>query len=276
MRSSREFGAVSQAVAMLRVDGAGLAATYTRPQVDEQARRHLQQAFGPSGEIRAAARVQFDALRALGPALAAGDDRLAAIIRAAFELARRRSDSGSAVAQNQGAILALATVLGHPDVATLAGIERPGDWRAIRRTLEPAPLRGRDDWTRHFLVSAGLTQISTVVMSDAAGLLKEELDAARRSGFSFADLLADRAGTRFGDLAARDEATAQALQQQVLAEGFRVDDLMPPADDLPEGLTDEALDSQYGGVGGAGYEALVAEIEERVRRLPMPGAPRPR
>ena len=61
------------------------------------------------------------------------------------------------------------------------------------------PFRRRADWTRHFTLSGGLTVMSAVGPSDAAGLLKEELDADGGSGFSFGDLMADRAGTTFAE-----------------------------------------------------------------------------
>jgi hypothetical protein len=266
-RASGDLGALAAAVESLRIDGEGLSTNYVRPELDDAARSRLQLALGPGRAVRAAALAQFDLLRAEGARLARSNDRFAAVTRAAFELAQRRSAFENPVAENQGAILALATILGHHEVATLAGIERPADWRAMRATLWPVELRGRPDWTRHFLVSAALTQIATTAVSDAAGLLKEELDAARRSGFSFGDLLADRAGTRFGELAVRDDATARALQA-ALVRRYRVADLMPRGDDLPEGLSDAELNRRYGGVGGPGYRSLVAEIEARVARLP--------
>jgi hypothetical protein len=266
-RASNDFGALAAAVESLRIDGSGLTASYARPYLDDADRQRLQRALGPGREIRLAAGAQFELLRRRGAELASDPDRFGAVLAAAFGLARERSAHHNPVAQNQGAILALATILGHHDVATLAGIELPQDWAQIRAALRPVKLRGRDDWTRHFLVSAALTQVSTAVMSDAAGLLKEELDAAERSGFSFGDLLADRAGTRFGELAARDEAGARALQRAV-ADAYREDDVMPPADGLPEGLSDAEFQRRFGGVGGAGYQAVVADIESRIARLP--------
>ena len=129
--------------------------------------------------------------------------------------------------------------------------------RDLRRVLPSA------DWTRHFTVSGALTVVSAVAPSDAAGLLKEELDADGGSGFSFGDLLADRAGTTFADVATRDEASAAAIQAR-LAGGFRVDDFFPPADGLPEGIQDAELQSRYGGVGGPLYRRTAEEIERRV------------
>jgi hypothetical protein len=116
-------------------------------------------------------------------------------------------------------------------------------------------------------VSAALTVLSAEAPSDAVGLLKEELDAARGSGFSFGDLLADRAGTTFAAVATRDEASAVAMQER-LARGFRGDDFFPEGADLPEDLTDAELQPVYGGVGGAGYQRVVDEIERRVAACP--------
>jgi hypothetical protein len=265
--SSRDFGALAVALDWLTVDESGLSARYTRPELNEGVLHRLRFALGPGRAVRAAATAQFDLLRARAPDLAQSEDRFCEIVQGAFELAERRSIGGDPVAENQGAILALATILGHPEVATLAGLERPPDWRRIRDAFWPVRLRGRGDWSRHFMVSAGLTQVSAAAVSDAAGLLKEELDAVRGSGFSFGDLLADRAGTRFGEVAVRNPATARAVQT-VLARGWRVDHLMPPADGLPEGLDDAELTQRFGGVGGPGYQALVAEIEARIGRLP--------
>jgi hypothetical protein len=124
-------------------------------------------------------------------------------------------------------------------------------------------VRGRGDWARHFAVSGALTVLSAVAPSDAVGLLKEELDADGGSGFSFGDLLADRAGTTFADVATRDDASALRVQQR-LAGGFRVDDFFPPAADLPEGIADAELQSRYGGVGGPLYRQQTAEIERRL------------
>jgi hypothetical protein len=45
-----------------------------------------------------------------------------------------------------------------------------------------------------------------------------------------------------------------------------VDDFFPPAADLPEDLTDAEFQARFGGVGGAGYNRLVEEIEKRLGR----------
>jgi hypothetical protein len=81
------------------------------------------------------------------------------------------------------------------------------------RLREGASLRGREDWGRHYLLSAALSVLKNPLVSDAAGLIKEELDAlSQGSGFSFGDLAADRAGVRFAQAATHSEASAKAMQ----------------------------------------------------------------
>jgi hypothetical protein len=207
--------------------------------------------------------------RLLAASDAAGEGRFLNGLALAFASARGRSPARSAVVENRAALLALGAVFGHsklvrsigerPDEATLARIER---WR------EGALLRGRNDWVRHFSVSAALTILSAVAPSDAVGLLKEELDAAGGSGFSFADLLADRCGTALAEASTDDEERATAIRDRIVA-GVGVDDVFPPVDQLPEGIAHTQLQTDYGGVQGERFRALAAEIEKRVSSLPL-------
>ena len=219
----------------------------------------------PASEAtRQAVYANVDRLLQALEAAPAGDARFARAFEAAFATAHERSAAGSAVEENRAAILALGIVLGHARLARSVG-ERLDNARsgAAAGLVARTTLRGRGDWARHFTVSGALTALSAAAPSDAAGLLKEELDADGGSGFSFADLLADRAGTTFAEVATRDEAAALDMQQRLLG-GFRVDDFFPPAADLPEGIADAELQSRYGGTGGTRYRQQTDEIERRL------------
>ena len=194
-----------------------------------------------------------------------GDSRFAAAYETAFDLARSRSRVGSAVEENRAALLALGIVLGTTRLAPLVGDVLDERQAALAKRLrEGTTVRGRADWTRHFSISSALTVLSAVAPSNSAGLLKEELDADGGSGFSFGDLLADRAGTSLGEVATRDEAAAGALQAR-LAGGFELDAFFPSADGLPENIPDAELRARYGGVGGAGFRRVADDVERRVR-----------
>ena len=52
--------------------------------------------------------------------------------------------------------------------------------------------------------------------------------------------------------------------QDRLAAGPRIDDIFPPASDLPEGIPDAELQAEYGGVGGKNYNQMTEDIERRL------------
>ncbi len=224
--------------------------------------------FGPtatSEEMLASTRAQVRHLLDVVSRSTGSPPSFGLCFETAFALARARSVERNPVSENQAAIFALGMLLGHPRVEEFLGpVLDDNNSGAARQALYRVTVRERSDWTKHFCVSAAIALLSDAVVSDAAGLLKEELDAGNGgSGFSFSDLLADRAGTTFALAATRDEAAARALQDR-LRRGFRVDEFFPPAADLPEGIPDAELQSRYGGVGGEPYRRLIAEIERRI------------
>jgi hypothetical protein len=264
LQGDRDLRRVLPAVESLRVGAEEAVLTYGRVDMPRGLIARLVWGEDASEALQEAVYAQVDRLLEALPKVPEGDARFGAALETAFTLARDRSAGSSAVEENRAALLGLGIVLGHPRLARAAG-EKLDDERAdlAERLREHTTLRGRADWTRHFSVSGALTVVSAVAPSDAAGLLKEELDADGGSGFSFGDLLADRAGTTFAEVATRDEVRAAAVQAR-LAGGFRVDDFFPPADGLPEDIQDAELQSRYGGVGGALYRRTAEEVERRV------------
>ena len=265
LQGDRDLRAVLPAVESLAFTEDAATLAYTRVDMPPGLVSRLVWGEAAGAATRELVYAQVDRLLAVLGATPEGDGRFARALETAFADASARSAApGSAAQQNRAAILALGIVLGHPRLARSVG-ERLDDERSgAALTLGAGTtLRGRSDWPRHFTVSAALTVLSATAPSDAAGLLKEELDADGGSGFSFGDLLADRAGTTFADVATRDDASARQMQER-LAAGFRVDDFFPRAADLPEGIPDAELQSRYGGVGGPLYRRQTAEIERRL------------
>lgn len=200
--------------------------------------------------------------------LPADSDRFGLLLQAAFTMAASRSTVQDPLLENRAAIFALAILLGHTDLEPFVGELLDPDLRAqASRIIGTVTLRGRKDWTRHFWVSAALVLLSNESTSDRIGLLKEQLDSQDGgSGFSFADMLANAAGTRFAIAATRDQSSARAMQAR-LARGFDLDAFFPPADGLPEDIPAAEFQTRYGGVGGAGYQALLEEINRRLDTL---------
>lgn len=224
--------------------------------------------FGPasaSAEILASTRAQVNNLLSVVGQSSLTQSSFGMCFETVFSFARERSVERDPILENRAAIFALGILLGHPRIEEFLGPVLDGcNNGPACRILRRVPLRGRSDWTNHFCVSAAITLLSDEVLSDAVGLLKEELDADMDgSGFSFADLLAERAGTAFALQAIHNENSARALQDRI-AGGFRVDDFFPPAADLPEGIPDAELQTYYGGVGGETYNRYIEQIERRV------------
>jgi hypothetical protein len=257
-----------RAVRSLSMDDDGLRIEYGRAQLPAGFVADLFHGEGTGALDLEALRAQLDHLRETASILPpAGEARFGAAVQSAFAFAATRSGREGAVREDRAALLALGLVLGTRRLETFTGRVAGVDLAALGHAFKGSTMRGRDDWPKHFTVSAALTVLSLDRASDAAGVLKEELDANGGSGFSFGDLLADHAGTAFADFATRDEVSARGLQVR-LAQGFALDDYFPAADGLPEDIQDRELQAKYGGVGGKEYNRLVAEIERRIAALP--------
>jgi hypothetical protein len=213
-------------------------------------------------EEQARMKIYADRLSALGTELGAGPVSMARVLPPMFALARQRStDAASAARENRAALVVLAFVVSGAGLQPLVPAILPGQ--------QPGPLRvtlaGRPDTPQHFLVSAALAIEADGPLSDAIGLYKEVSDSRGGSGFSFNDLAADRAGSRFGLIAARQP---QALQAR-LAAGVQEADLLPPIADLPESMSASDFKRRFGGVGSAAYRQMMADIEARLDRLAL-------
>ncbi|HEX2831338.1 MAG TPA: hypothetical protein VHP37_33735 [Burkholderiales bacterium] len=190
---------------------------------------------------------------------------LAELMTPLFRLAQQRSAEGNAAKENRAAIITLAFFATDRSLSTL--IPAAASWPA------PVPvtvtLGGRDDLAKHFLVSAALALEGGSALSDAIGVRKEVDDAKRfdrdREGFSFQDLVADKAGARFGSLAVK---SPQKIQRGIAA-GVKEADFMPPHKDLAENIPEPEFRKRYGGVGAPAYNNVVADIETRVARAPL-------
>ena len=187
---------------------------------------------------------------------------LADLIGPLLRLAARQPAGSDAAAEHRSLIL-VATVhaLGLPLQQVVA---EAAQWpRAPRRTVT---LDGRDDLAKHFLLSAAIAAYADTALADAIGLYKELEDARHGSGFSFTDLAADRAGTRFGERAVAGAAAAARIHD-VAADGFSDADLMPPWRDLPEGLPEREFLRRFGGIDAPAYLDVVKEVDRRVAEL---------
>ena len=179
-----------------------------------------------------------------------------------LRLAGARSEGGDPVAETRAALRVIAFSANGRGLQAIVPAARAWPRPAPRAVL----LAGRQDLARHFAISAAISAHSGAPLADAVGLYKELEDARGGSGFSFDDLAADRAGTRFGELAAGDRRSALELQRRVLA-GDLAQGLLPPVADLPGALQQREFLQRYGGVGAPAYERELERIERRIDAL---------
>ncbi len=228
---------------------------------------------GVPSSLRDAAQARLQRLVRAGPGLppggdpASGDERFGALLRAALAPPGDQGAAGDLIEQHRAALVALGVAVGHERLARLAGLDEDAPLIAQAAALrDGTSLRGRQDWARHYAVSAALAVVESPFASDAGGLIKEELDALTRgSGFSFGDLAADRAGVRLARAATSSQASARALRDR-LAAGFVLDDFFPAVEGLTENLTPEQFRRDFGGVGSPRYREVLADIEARLDR----------
>ena len=183
-----------------------------------------------------------------------------------FAQAKNNSESDplrSIVAENNAALLALTHYFGPDKMEWLLEL-RPklsATQQLKREQLRASvSLHQRVDLQKHFVYSMAIEVLTNSRTSDVAGELKELLDATRGSGFSFADLLADKAGTRLAMLATQTEHTAQQVQLSLAGKLTDVD-IMPLPIGLPEGVSAMEFDDYYQNVNSKHYQKMLQRIE---------------
>ncbi|MFT6950184.1 MAG: hypothetical protein ACJAUL_001316 [Paraglaciecola sp.] len=189
--------------------------------------------------------------------------KLADHIQALFNLARQRSINNAAEEENTAIIWALAVKFGNYRFAKLIGV------KPAKNTTSIPLLRGRPDLTQHFIYSAALQQLSDLDIGLQVGEAKELLDSiSGGSGYSFADLAADKAGLAFASYitSKRDNAQqAQALLINIKNENA----FFPFIHDLPEGFTGNNFKRVIQSIESDTYKQLEAEIDRRLNLLSL-------
>ncbi len=183
------------------------------------------------------------------------------------EADRRSKDKPEqAVRENQAVILALAQLLGGRNLQLLVNEIKTNPQGKLPRVT----LARRPDLQQHFVYSASLHVLGNQRLSSAVGEAKELLDSLNGgSGFSFVDLLADRAGIRFARIAAASPQSARAVQQFFAQQDRTEQELFPNKSRLPEGLPQAIFEQQYQSIDSAVYQQMVAEIDRRLNALPL-------
>ncbi len=177
-----------------------------------------------------------------------------------FTLASIRTKNGNdARAEHRALFLALGLAVSGSSLDKLMGDQTNG------QSIRPAPmdltLAQRGDLAQHFALSAAISAAGGGGLADAVGIFKELNDSRGGSGFSFVDLLADRAGVELATKAMSSDAEKiQARMSSALQES----DYMPAINNLPEGLLKLQFKSRYQDLDSHDYAIVNDEIERRI------------
>jgi len=194
-----------------------------------------------------------------------------------FGLVKQRKLAGiiqSLTEENRAALTALVIYFGTDKFELLVGdIANLSSQQKQKRNMLRASvkLRNRVDIQKHFIYSAALQLFGSSSTSNAIGELKEFLDSnSGGSGFSFADLMADRAGTRLAMLATDNDESALVVLKN-LADITDEALVLPALVGLPEGITQQSFEKYYRDINSLVYTSMIQKIDERLREIPVYG-----
>lgn len=189
---------------------------------------------------------------------------LSQLMESMFKLAWQRSSNHNPIKENTALIMVLSSYANGRNVARLFSgtpqLAHPKKYR-IR-------LNKRIDTAQHFMTSAAIAVSSNSTVANEAGLYKELSDSKIGSGFSFADLAAGHAGTRFGEMTIRSSRDARAIQK-IMAHNLNDRVYMLDISDLPEAMNQAAFKKRFNAVDSPAYKRMMQKIEKTISRLEL-------
>lgn len=189
---------------------------------------------------------------------------LADLLKPLFEMAYRRSTLDNAIEENRLVIMSVNDYVNKKAAKQFL----PSANSPAKGKQYVAFLYKRSDLAQHFVGSAALTASANDQVAKVVGEDKELNDAQRGSGFSFVDLAADKAGTRFGEIATASPESARKLQR-AMSQITDYTDFMPDPRDLPEKMNEADFKSRYGSIHSEAYQELSNKIDARIAEIPL-------
>jgi len=186
--------------------------------------------------------------------------------QAAFAALRLDSDNA-----NRAFLLALGIFMDEsatlrtfpPSSSFVRQVESDAQRVAHLQVLGAPTMRNRRDLVKHFFISAFTVVPIGGEAARKLGLAKELADAKQGTGFSFADMAANRAGIIFAEKLLDGSLTLKEVSQRFTCKTF-----LPPIDDLPENLNTDQLQTQFDGATGKALTTELKRIETLILELP--------
>lgn len=184
------------------------------------------------------------------------------LLQPLFLAAYQRSTEETAIRENRAVIIAVGSYIFKQELRRYLplGLVYSKEYQVFAYK--------RIDIPQHFIASALLATIDASLLSKQLGEDKELGDAEKGSGFSFIDLTADRAGTRFGQTATASPQQARKLQK-IMSTTKDYSSIIPDIQGLPEQMDEQTFKVRFDNVGSPIYQNMIAEIDERIGALPL-------
>ena len=182
------------------------------------------------------------------------------LLKPLFLSALYRSTEQTAIQENRTIIIAVASYIYKNDLRQFLPIGLVYNKEYLVFAYK------RIDIPQHFITSAFLTAVDSSLLSQQISIDKEVGDAQKGTGFSFIDLSADRAGTRFGQLAVASPKQARRLQE-MMAQIHDYTAFLPDIADLPEHMDEQAFKEKYTNTESENYKQLLQLIDKRINAL---------
>ena len=185
---------------------------------------------------------------------------LAELLKPLFELAYQRSTLENAVEENR---IVIFTVNDYVNKWETQKLLPEAEAKPATKQHYSAFMYKRIDLAKHFIGSAALTASANGQVAKVMGEEKELSDAQGGSGFSFIDLAADKAGTRFGEIATSSPENARKIQQ-AMSKIKDYSDFMPDPRDLPENMDEAEFKRRFESINSPAYQEVVRQIDFRI------------
>jgi len=187
---------------------------------------------------------------------------LTELLQPLFLSAYQRSSEDTAIQENRAIIIAVGSYIYKQELRRFLplGLVYSKEYQVFAYK--------RVDIPQHFIASALFAMVDASLLGEQLGVDKELGDAEQGSGFSFIDLAADRAGTRFGQLAIASPKQARELQR-FMSESQDYTLIIPDIKGLPEQMDEPTFKTRFGDTSSELYRNMIAEIDDRINALTL-------
>jgi len=207
--------------------------------------------------------VYYEKLVSLSRKMLLRKTELVQVIQPLFALANARTKtSNKPISEIRAVFIALTLAATRIDIRNILFDKNSKSLRNAFFTN--LTLHNRRDLALHYLISAALTASTNKYLTETIGIAKEILDSQHGSGFSFADLLADNAGSNLASFALSNNSNTNYTINYLSKKNLKTIDIMPTFEGLPEQLNAKEFKKRFISTEHEKFKIMEKEILMRI------------